>query len=132
MSKLPVDLASVRRAITGAATSSGAVPSHEALLDSLAARFTTGIRLTPAERAEIVHIARGFASKDSAAAGDLADETVRARRKRIYKKLRVTGASELISTLLAFALGLLARGEPLEVTPPGGTEPPPDTGTATG
>jgi len=126
MKKAPTDLGMAHRVGTGAGAPADGKPSDAALLGDLAARFTNGIRLTPAERAEILHIARGFASKDSAAAGDLADETVRARRKRIYKKLRVAGAGELISALLAFALQLLAAGEPAEA-PPGDTPPPPDT-----
>src|SRR5512143_1949295 len=88
------------------------------LLSPLAERYTEGVQLTPAERAEVLRIAQGFACKDSAAAAGIASETVRARRKRIYRKFDVAGSSELISALLALCLTMLARGEPLEARPP--------------
>jgi len=131
MNKAWADLASSRRVRAGGAAPSGEDTPDALLLADLASRFTASIRLTPAERAEILHIARGFASKDSAAAGDLADETVRARRKRIYKKLRVAGAGELTSALLGFSLRLLASGERLEL-PGSEPAPPPDGAAGTG
>ena len=84
------------------------------LLSPLATRYTEGVSLTPAERAEVLRIAQGFACKDSAAAAGIASETVRARRKRIYRKFDVAGSSELISDLLALCLTMLSRGERLE------------------
>jgi DNA-binding CsgD family transcriptional regulator len=88
--------------------------------------------LTPAERAEIIRIAQGYACKDSAAAADVSPETIRARRKRIYRKLDVPGAGELISRLLALSLESLVRRESVtprdaEVT---ATETAPDPGGA--
>jgi hypothetical protein len=59
-------------------------------------------------------MAQGFACKDSAAAGDVSPETIRARRKRIYRKLDLAGAGELISALLAVSLQMLATGERIE------------------
>ena len=44
-------------------------------------------------------------------------ETIRARRKRIYRKLDVPGSGELISTLLALGLDMLAKGERIEPRP---------------
>jgi DNA-binding CsgD family transcriptional regulator len=85
------------------------------LLSPLMARFVEGVLLTPAERAEVLRIAQGYACKDSAAAAGIAAETVRARRKRIYRKFDVPGSSELISQLLALSLAMLARGERIEV-----------------
>jgi DNA-binding CsgD family transcriptional regulator len=64
--------------------------------------------LTPAECVEVQRIAQGFACKDSAAAGDVSPETIRARRKRIYRKLGVSGAGEVLSSLLGLALQRLA------------------------
>lgn len=64
--------------------------------------------LTPAERTEVLRIAQGFGCKDSAAAADVSPETIRARRKRIYRKLSLSGANEVISTLLAQSLRALA------------------------
>src|SRR5512141_2615099 len=83
------------------------------LLSPLAARYTEGVPLTPAERAEVLRIAQGYACKDSAAAAGIASETVRARRKRIYRKCDVAGSSELISDLLALCLKMLASHERL-------------------
>ncbi len=88
------------------------------LLSPLAARYTEGVPLTPAEQAEVLRIAQGFACKDSAAAAGIASETVRARRKRIYRKFDVAGSSELISDMLALCLRILARGERLETAQP--------------
>jgi DNA-binding CsgD family transcriptional regulator len=67
-------------------------------------------RLTPSERVEVLRIAQGFAAKDSAAAADISPETIRARRKRIYRKLNVAGSAEIISSLLALSLQMLASG----------------------
>jgi DNA-binding CsgD family transcriptional regulator len=74
------------------------------------AKFTIGSRrLTPAEQAEALRIARGFfGHKDSALEANLSPETIRIRRKRIYKKLEIHGAIELTSSLLHLALCELA------------------------
>jgi DNA-binding CsgD family transcriptional regulator len=88
------------------------------VLAPFAARFLVKGGLTPAERAEVLRIARGFACKDSAADANVSPETIRARRKRIYRKLSVAGSGELISALLAFALGMLAKGERIDVPVP--------------
>ena len=80
------------------------------VLAPFAASCIEGSSLTPAERAEVLRIAQGFACKDSAAAGGVSPETIRARRKRIYRKLGVSGSGELIATLLSRALGLIAGG----------------------
>jgi DNA-binding CsgD family transcriptional regulator len=74
----------------------------------LCSKFTQGCALTPSESAEVIRIAQGFACKDSAAAAGVSPETIRARRKRIYRKLHVAGASELISGLLAASLDAAA------------------------
>jgi DNA-binding CsgD family transcriptional regulator len=78
--------------------------------------FTERKHLTPAEHAELLRIAQGYACKDSAAAAGVSPETIRARRKRIYRKLGVSGAGETLSCLLAVALRQLASpGEVREV-----------------
>src|SRR5512136_2504719 len=87
------------------------------ILTPFAARFLHGSTLTPAERAEVLRIAQGFACKDSAAAANVSPETIRARRKRIYRKLDVPGSGELISALLALSLRMLASGDRLEPRP---------------
>ena len=84
------------------------------ILVPFAAKFMEGTNLTPAERAEVMRVAQGFACKDSAAAAAISPETIRARRKRIYRKLDVPGAGELIASLLASSLRMLASGERLE------------------
>src|SRR5512140_2097933 len=84
------------------------------ILTPFAAKFMEGTNLTPAERTEVLRMAQGFACKDSAAAGNVSPETIRARRKRIYRKLVLSGAGELISTLLALSLQMLVKGERLE------------------
>jgi len=86
------------------------------ILSPFAAKFMEGTGLTPAERTELLRMAQGFACKDSAAAASVSPETIRARRKRIYRKLNLAGSSELISTLLARSLAMLAKGERLERT----------------
>jgi len=89
------------------------VPDIE-LLRLLTDKYLQSARsLTSAERKELLHIAQGFACKDSATADDRALETIRSRRKRLYGKLRISGSGELISTLLALSLEMLARGEGL-------------------
>jgi DNA-binding CsgD family transcriptional regulator len=84
------------------------------VLTPFADRFFEHTRLTPAERAEVLRIAQGFACKDSASATSLSPETIRARRKAIYRKLELGGSNELIATLLAYSLRMLARGESLD------------------
>ena len=78
------------------------------ILTPFAAKFMEGTTLTPAERAEVLRIAQGFACKDSASSANVSPETIRARRKRIYRKLGVGGANEALSSLLALSLQQLA------------------------
>lgn len=77
-----------------------------AVAEELAA--TAKVPLTPYERAEVLRIARGFACKDSAAAAGISPETIRARRKRIYRKLGTAGATETLSVLLSLSLRRMA------------------------
>src|ERR1700694_2114281 len=87
------------------------------ILAPFAAKFLEGSTLTPAERAEVLRMAQGFACKDSAAAAGVSPETIRARRKRIYRKLDVSGSGELISSLLTLSLQMLSRGDRIEPRP---------------
>ncbi len=93
------------------------------ILAPFAAKYMEGTTLTPAERAEVLRMAQGFACKDSAAGANVAPETIRARRKRIYRKLDLGGAGELISALLALSLRMLATGERIEPRPAAPAEP---------
>jgi DNA-binding CsgD family transcriptional regulator len=87
------------------------------VLTPFTARFLEGTNLTPAERAEVLRIAQGFACKDSASAAGVSPETIRARRKRIYRKLDVPGSGELLASLLALSLRMLSRGDRIEAKP---------------
>jgi len=93
------------------------------VLTPFTARFLEGTNLTPAERSEVLRLAQGFACKDSAAAANVSPETIRARRKRIYRKLDVPGSGELISALLALSLRMLANGERVEPRPTASQQP---------
>lgn len=92
------------------------------ILTPFAAKFMQGTSLTPAERAEVLRIAQGFACKDSAAAAGVSPETIRARRKRIYRKVDVAGSGVLIASMLKLSLEMLANGERMG---PGLAEPAP-------
>src|SRR5512133_3803295 len=83
------------------------------VLSRVADALIAGSHLTPAERAELLRIAQGFACKDSAASANVSPETIRARRKRIYRKIGVGGANEALSSLLALSLRQLAPGATL-------------------
>ena len=96
------------------------------ILVPFAAKYMEGSTLTPAERAEVLRVAQGFACKDSAAAAGVSPETIRARRKRIYRKLDVAGAGELIASLLASSLVMLADGVRLEPRPAPVAQPRPE------
>ena len=93
------------------------------ILSPVTAKYLEGRSLTPAERAEVLRLAQGFACKDSAAAASVSPETIRARRKRIYRKLDVAGSGELISELLATSLKMLAQGERIEPRPMAPAQP---------
>ena len=99
------------------------------LLAPFGAKFMEGTNLTPAERSEVLRMAQGFACKDSAAAAGVSPETIRARRKRIYRKIDMSGANELIAALLALSLKMLAKGEKLEIRPAGPVSPQPTAST---
>ena len=94
------------------------------VLAPFGAKFMEGTTLTPAERSEVLRMAQGLTCKDSAAAANVSPETIRARRKRIYRKLDVAGSNELISALLAMSLKMLAAGERIEPRRPAPTVQP--------
>jgi DNA-binding CsgD family transcriptional regulator len=93
------------------------------------AKFLEGTSLTPSERTEVLRLAQGFACKDSAAAANVSPETIRARRKRIYRKLGVPGSGELIATMLGHSLRMIAAGERLEPRAPA-AQPQPAAGAS--
>ena len=89
------------------------------LLSSLVARYLArkGNVLSPAERTEAIRIAQSISCKASAQASGISYETIRARRKRIYRKLDVPGSGELLASLLSLSLKMLAKGERIEPRP---------------
>ncbi len=72
--------------------------------------------LSPGERRELFAIAQALSCKESATTLGVCYETVRARRKRVYRKLGLAGAGEVTSWLLRVSLEQLehAASEPME------------------
>jgi DNA-binding CsgD family transcriptional regulator len=84
-------------------------------LDPLVAEFVKNSNLTPAERSEVVRLAKAMSCNESAQAAGVSAETIRARRKRIYRKLDVGSATDLLSEILALSLKrLVAAGSKAE------------------
>ena len=72
----------------------------EHLIDRLVRRYG----LSGAEHKELRHLARGLAIKDSARELGLSPETVRVRRKRVYRKMGLGGHEALLARLCQEAL----------------------------
>jgi DNA-binding CsgD family transcriptional regulator len=70
------------------------------LVDKMARRYG----LSPSEHRELEHLARGLAIKDSARELGLSPETVRVRRKRVYRKMGLPGHEALLARLCQEAL----------------------------
>lgn len=69
--------------------------ARSARLDELAKKW----RLSPAERAELQHLMLGLSCKEAASRLGVSPETIRGRRKQIYRKARVGGAGPLRALL---------------------------------
>lgn len=67
------------------------------------------VHLSPGERRELFAIAQALSCKESASALGVCYETVRARRKRVYRKLGLAGAGEVTSWLLRVTLEQMER-----------------------
>jgi hypothetical protein len=67
------------------------------------------------ERRGVAH--RAFGCVASAAAANGSPETIRARRKSVYRKLGLARSNELVAALLAVSLEMLAHGERIEARP---------------
>lgn len=80
-------------------------------LDRVLTRYLGEARagLTPSEQSEVRRLIRGFACKEAAADAEISTETVRARRKRIYRKLGTDGAHAFLSEMLALAFTIMAE-----------------------
>jgi len=72
----------------------------EQLIDRLVRRYG----LSASEHKELRHLARGLAIKDSARELGLSPETVRVRRKRVYRKMGLGGHEMLLARLCQEAL----------------------------
>ncbi len=72
-------------------------------LDRQLQLFAQRHRLTQAERAALHDIARGLSAKESAQRLSLSPETVRARRKRIFRKVGADGCGAVMAQLLGAA-----------------------------
>jgi len=70
------------------------------LLDRLARRY----KLSDSEHHELRHLAHGLAIKDSAKVLGISPETVRVRRKRVYRKMGLGGHEALLARLCQEAL----------------------------
>lgn len=67
-----------------------------------------GEKLTAAERAEVHSMAAGLRVIESARASGITVETVRKRRKSVYRKLGLDGAHSVMQALLALTLNRMA------------------------
>ncbi len=86
-----------------------ATPDPEMLATLVATFLEKQANLSHEERREVLHIATGLASRESATIEGLSVQQIRTRRKLVYRKLRLSGGAELLSHLLALSLELLAR-----------------------
>ncbi len=87
-------------------------PSESEWLDRLLGIYVADARLTRSERKELRHIALAEVAKDSAAQAGISHETVRKYRKRLYRQLRVTGATDILVGLIALSLRQVAARVP--------------------
>jgi DNA-binding CsgD family transcriptional regulator len=74
--------------------------AEDARLGRQLTRFADAHRLTAAETAALTDIATGASAKESARRLGLSPETVRARRKRIYRKVGADGCGSILARLL--------------------------------
>ncbi len=85
-----------------------AIPDPE-MLAKIVATFLERANLSHEERREVLHVAGGLGSKESASVEGVPVQQIRTRRKVVYRKLRLSGGSDLLSQLLALSLEMLAR-----------------------
>ncbi len=87
-------------------------PAEAEWLDRLLGLYVSGRRLTRSERKELRHIALAEVAKESAAQAGISHETVRKYRKRLYRQLGVTGATDILVGLIALSLRQVADRSP--------------------
>ena len=73
-------------------------------LTALVNGFLGTTPVTPLEHAEVIRIAQAYTAEDSAVELRVSGDVVRARRKRLYRKLGVSNQGELAARLLAYSL----------------------------
>jgi DNA-binding CsgD family transcriptional regulator len=81
-------------------------PSAPVRLKILIQRMARRYGLSPSEQRELDHLGRGLSIKDSAQELGLSPETVRVRRKRVYRKMGLAGHEALLARLCYEALVL--------------------------
>jgi DNA-binding NarL/FixJ family response regulator len=81
--------------------------ADEVLL-GLVDELTKGTTATTMEKHEIIRMANGLRASTSATASGLSRETIRSRRKKIYRKLQVGSHEQVTQKLLSMALTRLA------------------------
>jgi FixJ family two-component response regulator len=79
------------------------------ILQHLVSRYLSGARLSRAVQGQVLHIARGQQARDVASTTGVSYYTVRCRRARLYRTLKVNGAGGVMAGLLAIALERLAQ-----------------------
>ena len=79
------------------------------ILQQLVSQYLRGSGLSPAVKGEVLHIARGQLAREVVSTTGLTYQAVRCRRARLYRRLKVSGAGEVMAGLLAMSLGLLAQ-----------------------
>lgn len=73
----------------------------EAAVDAFVAKhLVNNSTLTKLERKEVSNLALGLSCKDAAVKENIGCETIRVRRKSIYRKLDVAGHTELVAGIL--------------------------------
>jgi DNA-binding CsgD family transcriptional regulator len=84
---------------------------EDEILSHLVARYLRGARLSPALEGQVLHIAEGRPAREVVERTGLSYHTVRCRRARLYRTLKVNGAGGVMAGLLAISLEILARQE---------------------
>jgi DNA-binding CsgD family transcriptional regulator len=79
------------------------------ILGALIEQYARDAKLSPAVRAQLGYIARGAIAREVAAENGVSYQAVRCRRARLFRKLNVSGAPEVLAGLLGMSLSRLAR-----------------------
>jgi|WetSurMetagenome_2_1015567.scaffolds.fasta_scaffold104318_3 hypothetical protein len=82
---------------------------EDEILHHVVARYLSGARLSPALKGQVLYIAEGRPARDVVERTGLSYHTVRCRRARLYRTLKVNGAGGVMAELLAISLEILAH-----------------------